>query len=1000
MKNPRREQHGNPPARRSLTALLVLALLAGAQQAHAQSDGLRIQAANAPGLKSEPLKLATFRFKVTNQGSDGEFTEVIDAAPEWRVVDSARRFRLGQGKTSIRSVTLRVPAGTPDGEYPIAYTVSDLARPEQNRLATASVQISSPAPVERPAPEPKTIAPLAQLVQPRPAATRRQPERLPDAPPAPAQQALVPAVTTAAAPRTPTPARPIDPPPAFSPTVMSAKAPQREPPEPPTLLAKVNPAPAPIKNVKSGKQSGPELLLLDIKVNDLALTGIINGERTLDGRVVLPATAWREARLQLPGQPVTMHDGQPGYALEAAPGMTYQLDRSKMTLAVTAPATAYDATRQSLGGRLTAPPTESPLGVYVNYDLSATGGKDSATSYGAFVEAIAFNSWGSLVTGTALRGDERQHSIVRTDTYWRKDFPGTMESLVVGDTIGSGGAWSRPVRFGGVRYARDFALAPGYITYPMPSISGSAALPSTVDVLINNRRNATSNVQSGPFELTNVPIVTGAGNMQVIVRDMLGRETVINQSYYLAPQLLAKGLSDSSYEAGALRENYGTRSNDYGSLFGAGTYRLGLTDALTGEVRGEVGKKRVAAGVGVAALVGKIGIVGLAAGYAVADGERGGHYLASAQRTTPQGGVSVSLGHFDRGYRPLGATGRESRPRDQITAGGGLQLGLGISAGMTYTSQTTWEGDRFSLAGVNLGIPLPWNAHLSAYVSKQLDEGNGWSGGVNVSIPLDERRIMGANSSRDTTGKLNSTVRVAQSVPAGPGFGWQVALSDSETQRVQAGATFNTNYAQLTAEANAGKDTNALRVGANGSVGWLQGLAFASRRIDHGAFAVVHVGDLEGVPVSLSNQVVATTNGNGLALVPGLLPYQLNQLTLNPDQLPFDVEIRGVRETAVPYARSGVFVNFPVKRSRDALVVLQQAGGAPVPPGARVTVTPGDQQFIVAKRGEVYLLDLQDDNRIDVQWKGGNCSLPLALGPATKDSEAPKIGPLTCGGGQ
>jgi outer membrane usher protein len=233
-------------------------------------------------------------------------------------------------------------------------------------------------------------------------------------------------------------------------------------------------------------------------------------------------------------------------------------------------------------------------------------------------------------------------------------------------------------------------------------------------------------------------------------------------------------------------------------------------------------------------------------------------------------------------------------------------------------------------------------------------------------------------------------------VPAGPGWGWRVAASDSPTQRLQAGTAYNSNYGQVTAEANAGRDANALRLSANGSLGWMEGLAFASRRIDEGAFAVVHVGDLEGVSVSLSNQVVGVTNSKGLALVTGLLPYQLNQLTLNSDELPFGVEIGGVRETVVPYARSGAFINFPVKRSRDALVVLQQPGGAPVPPGARVTVTPGNGEFVVAKRGEVYLMDLTDDNRLDVRWKNGGCTLPLKLLPAPTGSEPPKIGPLVC----
>ena len=89
-----------------------------------------------------------------------------------------------------------------------------------------------------------------------------------------------------------------------------------------------------------------------------------------------------------------------------------------------------------------------------------------------------FGAYGAVVADVAIRRDGQAQSLIRTDTYWRTDLPSSMDTLVLGDTVSSGGAWSRPVRYGGVRYARDFTLAPGYITYPTPSISGSAALPS------------------------------------------------------------------------------------------------------------------------------------------------------------------------------------------------------------------------------------------------------------------------------------------------------------------------------------------------------------------------------------------------------------------------------------------------------------------------------------------------------------------------------------------
>jgi len=747
----------------------------------------------------------------------------------------------------------------------------------------------------------------------------------------------------------------------------------------------------------SQAQTKAEVLLLDIRVNDKALPGIVRVERLADGRLALPAELWTEARLKPAGEPVTLTDGTRGHVLEAVPGIVYKLDRSRLALDITAPAAAFNSTLLSLRGSLHAP-TPPPLGVYLNHDLFAMRAERTSTRYGALVEGVGFGSWGALVASGVVHADEHTRSTIRLDTHWRTDLPGRMETLVVGDTVGTGGAWSRPVRYGGVRFARDFKLAPGFITYPTPSISGSAALPSTVDVLINNQRSAQSNVQPGPFELTNVPIVTGAGQMQLVVRDMLGRETVISQNYYIAPVLLAPELSDFSFEAGALREHYGTRSNEYSSAFGAGTYRLGITDALTGEVRAEVERDRAAAGAGVAAIAGDFAVVAFAAGYAVSDGERGGHYVASVQRNTPKGGASIAAEHFDLGYRQFGAGTLETRPKDQLVAGGGMVFGPGLTAGVSYTQRTTWDGSRFSLVAANVGIALPGNLYVSTYATRELNAGKGFAVGLNLVIPFDNRRMIAASSSRDASGRVASTVQATQSVPAGPGWGWRVAGSDSETQRAQAGTTYNSNQAQFTAEANAGQDANAVRVGANGSVGRMSGLAFASRRIDQGAFAVVQVGDLEGVAVSLSNQVVAVTNSKGLALVTGLLPYQLNQLTLDADLLPFDMDIGGIRETVVPYARSGALITFPVKRSRDALVVLQQPDGAPVPAGARVTVTPGNQEFFVARRGEAYLLDLSDDNRIEVRWKGGGCVLLLKMAPVLPGAEPPRIGPLVCGG--
>lgn len=237
--------------------------------------------------------------------------------------------------------------------------------------------------------------------------------------------------------------------------------------------------------------------------------------------------------------------------MESVPGLTYNLDRGRLALTITAPAAAFAGSAIDDGRGGESPPNLSPPGFYFNYDTSVTSVDRRYDSYGAFVEGVVFNGWGSAVAGMILRGDRQSDEAIRTETFWRKDLPGPMETLVLGDTVGSGGAWSRPVRYGGVRWARDFSLRPGFITMPIPTLSGSAALPSTVDVLINNQLQQSRRVTPGPFELTNVPVVSGAGEINLIVRDLLGRETVVSQSYYLSPHLLAPGLADFPWRPGS-----------------------------------------------------------------------------------------------------------------------------------------------------------------------------------------------------------------------------------------------------------------------------------------------------------------------------------------------------------------------------------------------------------------------------------------------------------------
>lgn len=755
-----------------------------------------------------------------------------------------------------------------------------------------------------------------------------------------------------------------------------------------------------------------ETLLLDIRINGIALPDVVRVERLSDGRLALPRQTWESTRLLVPdGGLLSLPDGQSGYALDAVPGLDYVLDRSQLALSITAPAAAFRTLSLALNKGVVVPPLPSATGVYLNYDLSSTLSSGSGGHYhAAFFEGVAFNSRGALMTGVLARRENAGSGLVRTETWWRTDMPASMRTLIIGDAVGSGGAWSSPVRYGGIRYGRDFSLAPGFISYPIPTLASSAALPSTIEVLVNNQRRASGiQVGSGPFELTNVPVVSGAGAVNLVVRDLRGVETVISQSYYLHPRLLAPGLSDFSIEAGWLRRNFGIAQADYGPAFAAATYRYGLTRGLTMESRLELQKKRQAGGIEIRGVLGTWASARAAAAWSRSDKDypgstgfaaSGGRMVLGLERSSRAGGGAIQWDYYTRGFRPFGSLIAVDLPRQRLQASAGVPLGKGVSAGASYTMQSTWGGEQFRLAALNFGTSIGSQIYLSVYASKQLGGGTGWNAGLNLVVPLEKQRSVVASSTRNSRGESEFRLQANEPAPPGPGWGWRVSASRQKEQRAQAGVTFNSSHGQISADANFGSDSttgasnNALRLGARGSVGWFEGIVFASRRIDQGAFAVVRVGDFSGVPVYRSNQLAAVTDGQGLALVTGLLPYQENQLTLDPTELPLDMQIESVRERVIPYARSGLLVNMAVRRSRNALVELRQPGGEPVPAGALVSVS-SQPAFIVGRRGEVYLMNLENENRLAVSWKGGSCEIALSLDP--RGPSEPRIGPLVCG---
>lgn len=352
-------------------------------------------------------------------------------------------------------------------------------------------------------------------------------------------------------------------------------------------------------------------------------------------------------------------------------------------------------------------------GVEIQYELLSSPNVPVGSGR---LEGSVSGRHGALRTGVLVNpAADGGWRIERLDTAWQTQAPGLLQALVMGDTFGSGGGWSRPVRFGGVRFGRSLTLRQGFVTAPH-GVQG-AALPSTPMPLVGSHAGKTISVMSA------APL------------------TGVHQPPIAAPALLNAGASDYEVEAGRLRNGWATADDRYGEGYAAAAFRAGIEAQLTAEARVEWTPSRMAAGLEMSRGVGPAGSV---------------HAVLAQSDTAKQSGLrwgmglvgniegaawKVSWDGFDGSYTPLAATSDEARPRSRVQADATLSLAGGASASAAYTRQTMRESAAAGMLALSARFSLSEISSLSMTYSLRPGAQPGWQAGLTLAVSLGSTRL-------------------------------------------------------------------------------------------------------------------------------------------------------------------------------------------------------------------------------------------------------------------
>lgn len=743
------------------------------------------------------------------------------------------------------------------------------------------------------------------------------------------------------------------------------------------------------------------LIPFDVSINGSAAGNWLLLEHT--GALYARPDAFEEWRVLRNREVVGFaYRSQTWYPLSSIPGFEERRNDSTQSIALIFSAAAFAATRLSGVQADRATLTPSIPAVFLNYDVTATHsastGADASSDVG-FLTELGFTSQLGVLSmssvGRFAPGAVPNSQLLRLETTYTRDYPELNMTLRIGDSSTRSSQTGRSVYFGGVQLSNNFALTPGFVTQPIPTISGTSRTASTLALYINDTLRQTSNVPAGPFSIDNFPMLTTPGEARVVVRDLLGRETTVVQHFFTDASLLKTGLSDWSVEVGRQRLNLGTANADYGDAFAAGALRRGINDTTTLEGQAQFSPNVQSLGLGVNFELPfqSLGQVALACGRATGS-DLGYLWVTSAEHNLYQHGFSVYLQGATANFRQLGLETVGQAQRSEMSASYSYSTEQFGTFSLSLAKIADFDKKQFTTYNASYSTRIFAGSAISFNATQVRGFSQGYSVGAVFHMPFGAQ-VNAASGLTSRAGAIDGYASASRGLTSEIGTGWRVMAGNAnQTSNAEAGLYYQGSKGMLTGDISTSSQHNTLRLGAQGSLVYADRMLFAARRIED-SFAVVNVDGYGGVGVGFQGSTITRTDGSGKALLTRLMPYQSNSIRLDPTQLPISAELDAIEQVAVPARRSAVKVTFPVREGRGALIKIVLENGQVAPAGAELRVLGDSKEFFVARRGEAFVTGLKDANLLTVKTSTVNCEFAVNLPPGKLDDIA-RVGPLTC----
>ncbi|KKY83942.1 fimbrial assembly protein [Enterobacter cloacae] len=688
--------------------------------------------------------------------------------------------------------------------------------------------------------------------------------------------------------------------------------------------------------------------------------------------------------------------------LQAIPQASADFQFAAQRLVLSIPQAAID-----LPARGYVPPEmwdEGITAAMLNYSLSGANsrarageGVSSNTQYANLRPGVNIGPWRLRNYTTWSRDAAGKDQWDTVYSYLQRAVIPLKAQLTLGDSSAPADVFDS-VPFRGVQLASDDDMLPDSLKGYAPVVRGIARTNAQVVIRQNGYQIYQSYVAPGAFEITDMYPTGGAGDLDVTIKEADGSEQHFTLPYASVPVLQREGRLKYALTGGQYRAyNSSVEKTPFGQVSGIYGLRNGIT--LYGGVQGSGKYQSFAVGTG----------KNMGGGGALsADVTQAWSTLAHTAKTQGQSlrarysknvlntGTNFSIAGYrysTRGYYGLqdvldsygDSSALQNRRRNRVELT--MSQTLGDERGaltLSAAREDYWNTDK-SMASWSVGYNNNWNNISYGVTWTYSKNGGPTSSGrgstktydhdqllaFTVSVPLDKFLPQTwANYGLNTSKNNGTTHSIGMNGVAlnNSALNWNIQQGYG-TDGVGYTGTLNGDYKGTYGEVTAGygydKNSERLNYGVQGGIlAHADGITLSQPLGETNA--LIKAPGAHGV--NIRNQSGVRMDYRGYTVVNNLSVYRKNDLALDPENMPDDVELEINTRTVTPTRGAVVKADYLSKVGRRVLMTLTTHGQF-VPFGAVVTLADDDKSsFIVGDRGQVYLTGLRDQGTVLATW--------------------------------